>query len=205
MTKFDFLKLMKFPEAWYEMYPDELYNIQIKYYEPGNENAPEHFRLGAFAWWLSINPSQEDIIKVRKLAEQEEEPGIRDQILGIINDIEIAKFEGTGFYLLMNTGMYSQLYKKISTGIKEKITEFQFSNFLSEIFNKLGRCKEIKLIDLKIKNIPTGNNSDMNLTYAISHEHANSIEKIFLDKENGEFRISGYRIQPDGNGLSFEM
>jgi hypothetical protein len=34
------------------MYTDELYQRQVESYQPGNEKASEHFRNGAFHWWL---------------------------------------------------------------------------------------------------------------------------------------------------------
>ena len=88
MNKLDFLKLMEFPEAWRDMYPDELYNIQLGCYKPGDERSPEHFRYGAFLWWLKNRLSHDDIVKIKNLAEQEEEFGIRDEILGMIRNAE---------------------------------------------------------------------------------------------------------------------
>jgi hypothetical protein len=41
MTKDQFLMRMHFPIEWsrWDMYPQELFDIQIKSYKPGNENA----------------------------------------------------------------------------------------------------------------------------------------------------------------------
>jgi hypothetical protein len=185
---------MKFSKDWNDMYPDILYDLQIKSYEPGNERSPEHTRFGAFLWWLNINPSHEEIMKIMNLAEQEEDIGVRDQVLSIINEIEMAKIEVNKFYKLMGDGVYSQIYKDASSQIKKAVTESQFLDFLSEISNKWGEHKEIKLIACKLKNIPTGNNSDINLTCNVKREHSDCVEKILLDRENGKFCLSGYYI-----------
>jgi hypothetical protein len=87
MEKSDFLNLMKFPEEWYFMYPDELYNIQLEHYSPGDEQAPEHYRFGAFIWWLRKNPNSDDLAKIKALAEREEDQGVRDHVLSIITNI----------------------------------------------------------------------------------------------------------------------
>lgn len=54
-TKAEFMKLMRFPVEWanWEMYPDKLFDLQWKEYEPGSERASEHYRNGALHWWLS--------------------------------------------------------------------------------------------------------------------------------------------------------
>jgi len=58
MTKQAFLKLMNFPPEWLEwdMYPDELFEPQLKMYKRGDERGSEHDRNGAFHWWLKTNP-----------------------------------------------------------------------------------------------------------------------------------------------------
>jgi hypothetical protein len=81
------MKLMKFPSDWDEMYPEELFAIQVNAYEPGAENAAEHFRFGAFLWWLRKNLTQQQLNKIRKLAEVEEDYGVRDEVLGMINSM----------------------------------------------------------------------------------------------------------------------
>lgn len=70
MNKEQFLTLMKFPQQWaeWDMYPDELANIQLAGYEPGNENGSEHDRNGAFHWWLKREPGKETLIKLVKLS-----------------------------------------------------------------------------------------------------------------------------------------
>jgi hypothetical protein len=70
VKKADFLTLMKFPKEWatYEMYPDELFNGQVSQYQPGDENAGEHDRNGAFHWWLRRSPTREQLDKLLRLA-----------------------------------------------------------------------------------------------------------------------------------------
>ena len=54
VSKECFVSMMCFPNEWikWSMYPDELFEIQLMYYEPGTEASPEHYRYGAFQWWL---------------------------------------------------------------------------------------------------------------------------------------------------------
>ncbi len=61
---------MRYPREWveWEMLPGALVDGQIANYEPGNENASEHFRNGAFHYWLKQNPSKEILIKLVKLS-----------------------------------------------------------------------------------------------------------------------------------------
>ena len=40
------------------MYPDELFTGQLKLYKSDNDSdGYEHYRNGAFHWWIKINPS----------------------------------------------------------------------------------------------------------------------------------------------------
>lgn len=66
MTKRKFTKLMKFPREWmmWGFYPDELFDLHLKQYQPGHENASEHYRFGAFHWWLHKKPSKEQLLKL---------------------------------------------------------------------------------------------------------------------------------------------
>jgi hypothetical protein len=70
MTKIDFMKLMSFPEAWDSMgmYPDELFEGQLSGYQPGDEDASEHDRNGAFHWWLRRNPTRDRLERLLKLS-----------------------------------------------------------------------------------------------------------------------------------------
>ena len=54
MNRAEYLSLMNFPSQWEEwnMIPDEWLIEAISSYQPGNENASEHDRHGAFQWWL---------------------------------------------------------------------------------------------------------------------------------------------------------
>lgn len=70
MDRSEFLKLMQFPLQWetLEMYPEALAYIQLKSYEPGHEEAPEHDRCGAFHWWLRQVPAESELMKLMFLA-----------------------------------------------------------------------------------------------------------------------------------------
>ena len=82
----EFLNLMNFPKKWQEleMYPDTLSEIQISGYKPGNECASEHDRAGAFHWWLKQEPTEEQLIKLMKLAYLDPEPLMGEDIKGYI-------------------------------------------------------------------------------------------------------------------------
>ncbi len=66
----EFLKLMNFPKQWVElnMYPEILSKIQIAGYKPGQEEASEHYRNGAFHWWLRQEPTESVLMKLMLLA-----------------------------------------------------------------------------------------------------------------------------------------
>jgi hypothetical protein len=66
MTKLQFMRRMHFPAEWqsWDMYPGELYQRQLESYQPGNERASEHFRNGAFHWWLKRDLSDALLIKL---------------------------------------------------------------------------------------------------------------------------------------------
>lgn len=68
-TKEEFLKLMRFPQEWlaWGMYPDQLFEIQVAGYEPGNERGSEHDRYGAVHWWIHQDPSADELIKLFRL------------------------------------------------------------------------------------------------------------------------------------------
>lgn len=70
MTKKEFIKRMQFPREWVEwgMLPDELLDEQMAVYEPGNERASEHYRIGAFHYWLHKRPSKDILLKLIKLS-----------------------------------------------------------------------------------------------------------------------------------------
>ena len=50
------------------MYPDELFEIQVSGYSPGHEKSGEHYRDGAFYWWLHKEPAPEQLIVLTGLS-----------------------------------------------------------------------------------------------------------------------------------------
>ena len=82
-----FLKKMNYPSEWisWGMYPEELALIQRKGYRPGAEAASEHFRNGAFHWWLRAgNPSRVELEKLLKLASLDPDPLMAEDVLSHI-------------------------------------------------------------------------------------------------------------------------
>lgn len=69
MEKNIFLAFMNFPKEWleYGMYPDELFYSQLHLYQPGDEEGSEHYRNGAFHWWLKRKPTTEQLSNLVKL------------------------------------------------------------------------------------------------------------------------------------------
>jgi hypothetical protein len=64
MKTADYLELMRFPKEWQEwqMVPDEEYIAdKIFHLKPGMEHTPEHGRHEAFHYWLSRDPSTEQL------------------------------------------------------------------------------------------------------------------------------------------------
>ena len=70
MTKFEFMRLMSIPSEWetWEMYPEDLFNVQIQRFQPGDERGSEHDRNGMFHWWLRRHPTKEQLTKLAKLS-----------------------------------------------------------------------------------------------------------------------------------------
>ncbi len=64
-----FLELMHFPKEWLEfgLYPDELFIGQVDNYILGDEDGSEHYRNGAFHWWLKRNPTREQLSNLVQL------------------------------------------------------------------------------------------------------------------------------------------
>ncbi|SCM51376.1 hypothetical protein BN1044_00838 [Hafnia alvei] len=113
MEKKEFLSLMKFPDEWTEldMYPDELFTGQLKLYKSDNDSdGSEHYRNGAFHWWIKINPSNLFLLNLVKLSfldpDQLMAEDIRSYIIKQINYDE--KVEG------MMKEMYIQNLKFIA-------------------------------------------------------------------------------------------
>lgn len=69
MTKAEFAKLMRYPSQWilWDLYPDELFEAQLRIYRPGDENGAEHDRNGAFHWWLKKRPGVDVVRKLYEL------------------------------------------------------------------------------------------------------------------------------------------
>ena len=76
MGRTEFLALMSFPRGWWssDLYPDELWEGQLAVYEPGNEEASEHFRNGAFHWWLKRSPDKALLLKLVELSFMDPDP-----------------------------------------------------------------------------------------------------------------------------------
>lgn len=70
MTKDEYMKLMNFPKEWSEfnLFPEELFQEHLDYYNPGSENASAHVRAGVFSWWLRQEPTKEQLSKLVTLA-----------------------------------------------------------------------------------------------------------------------------------------
>jgi hypothetical protein len=62
-NKEEFLRLMEFPDEWlhFDMYPDELFAANSAGYEIGHEKSSEHYRNGAFHWWLKQVPTKKKL------------------------------------------------------------------------------------------------------------------------------------------------
>lgn len=71
---------MKYPREWteWEMLPEAFLEAQIAEYEPGGEEASEHYRNGAFHYWLKREPSKEVLLKLAKLSYLDPEPLMGD-------------------------------------------------------------------------------------------------------------------------------
>ncbi len=60
MNRSEFIKLMGYPEEWvlWGMLSEDILRIQMSEYEPGSEAASEHYRNGAFHFWLQQKPRE---------------------------------------------------------------------------------------------------------------------------------------------------
>lgn len=88
MTRNEFLKLMHFPAEWDKlgMYPQEVAQIQIEHYRPGDERAPEHYRNGAFHWWLRRGPTRRQVENLRQLAKLDPDHFLGQDMIGYLDD-----------------------------------------------------------------------------------------------------------------------
>jgi len=61
--------LFRFPPEWLakDLYPDKLFEPQLACREPGNENASEHMRNGAFHWWIRQQPNKQQLTDLIEL------------------------------------------------------------------------------------------------------------------------------------------
>ncbi len=79
MDKSEFMQLMSIPTEWeaFGMYPDELFAVQMKHFNPSHIEGSEHDRNGMFHWWLRRQPSKSDLIKLVTLSRLDP-----DQLMG---------------------------------------------------------------------------------------------------------------------------
>ncbi|GAA6142611.1 hypothetical protein [Hydrogenophaga sp. 5NK40-0174] len=70
MTEEEFVQLMRYPEEWvlWGMLPEEVIHVQMGEYEPGSEAASEHYRNGAFHYWLRQEPDKGVLIQLVRLS-----------------------------------------------------------------------------------------------------------------------------------------
>jgi hypothetical protein len=69
---------------WFASRGYELYQRQLMSYQPGNEKASEHFRNGAFHWWLTRDLSDEMLIKLIFLTAQDPDRMMARDVRGYI-------------------------------------------------------------------------------------------------------------------------
>lgn len=88
MDRTNYLCLMQFPKEWesWEMVPEEWLSGALRSYEPGMEKASEHDRHGAFQWWLKSSPSEDQLLKLAKLANLDPDPPMAQSVRGGIAD-----------------------------------------------------------------------------------------------------------------------
>lgn len=71
------------------MYPDELFMIQVIRHKKRHEQSSEHNRNGMFQFWLNKKMSNEEMIKLKKLALLDCDKSLQDFILKQIENYEI--------------------------------------------------------------------------------------------------------------------
>lgn len=76
MTKDEFIRRMQYPREWVEwaMLPDELLDEQIAECGRGGDWASEHYRNGAFRYWLRRRPSKDVLLKLVRLSFLDPDP-----------------------------------------------------------------------------------------------------------------------------------
>lgn len=82
MEKSGFLKLMGYPAEWehWNMYPDELFEMQLSRYESGHEQGAEHDRNGAFHWWIKKRPTKDQLRKLINLTYLDPDPPMAEDV-----------------------------------------------------------------------------------------------------------------------------
>lgn len=62
------------------MYPAELFEEQVKRYEPGHEDAAEHDRNGMFHWWLRRDPTHDELKNLARLTLLEQDRLMAEEV-----------------------------------------------------------------------------------------------------------------------------
>ena len=112
MKKEEFMLLMHFPNEWSEllMYPDELFYEQLKEYEiEKDDEGSEHYRNGAFHWWLRANPEKSILIKLTHLTFLDLEQLMADDVRSYIIK---ANYFDTDIEEIMKNLYIEKLYEK---------------------------------------------------------------------------------------------
>ncbi len=81
MDKSEFLNLMEYPAEWLEwnMYPDELWQKQLPY-RRGDERGAEHYRNGAFHWWLKQSITTDQLKRLVLLTFKDPDPLMAEDV-----------------------------------------------------------------------------------------------------------------------------
>jgi len=89
----EFIDGNQYPGQWleFEMYPAELFEVQLGDFEGDFEGDGEHFRYGAFQWWIAQPMSLDQLVKLVALAyldpDQVMASSARKDILGRVPDL----------------------------------------------------------------------------------------------------------------------
>jgi hypothetical protein len=86
-TKPKLAELLDFPKEWlaWKMYPDEIFIVHRKLFQPGNESDSENERNEAFHFWLSRELTEHQIHKLIKLSQLDPDPLMAENIQSHIN------------------------------------------------------------------------------------------------------------------------
>ena len=82
MNKKQFLERLNFPNEWLslDLYPDNLFQIQLDEYELEHVDSSEHTRNGAFTWWLHQEISVDVLKKLAVISLVEPDAPLRDDL-----------------------------------------------------------------------------------------------------------------------------